>query len=65
MEGGIFHQGKWLLIRRSEEEEHAAGMLSLVGGKCEQEGNTVNILERTVQREIFEEIGVKWPFLSM
>jgi 8-oxo-dGTP diphosphatase len=46
------------MIRRSEKEEHAPGMIALPGGKTEVEGNTTDILERTVRREIEEETGV-------
>ncbi|WP_201714029.1 NUDIX hydrolase [Rossellomorea arthrocnemi] len=59
VEGAIHRNGKWLLIRRSHKEEHAGGMLSLVGGKCELEGNSIDILERTLQREVFEEVGLE------
>lgn len=34
-------------------------MLSLVGGKVESDGQSADILERTIKREILEEIGVK------
>jgi 8-oxo-dGTP diphosphatase len=57
VEGAIHRDGKWLLILRSEKEEHAGGTLSLVGGKCEIEGVSSDILERTLKREIFEEVG--------
>ncbi|WP_421385258.1 NUDIX hydrolase [Bacillus salacetis] len=57
VEGAIHRNGKWLLIFRNEKEEHAGGSLSLVGGKCELEGTSSNILERTLKREIFEEVG--------
>ncbi|MGD6801845.1 NUDIX domain-containing protein [Rossellomorea vietnamensis] len=57
VEGAIHRDGKWLLILRSEKEEHAGGQLSLVGGKCDIEGVSSDILERTLQREIFEEVG--------
>lgn len=57
VEGAINRNGKWLLIRRSEKEEHAGGSLSLVGGQCDVEGFSSDILERTLQREIFEEVG--------
>ncbi|MGG3915907.1 NUDIX hydrolase [Rossellomorea vietnamensis] len=57
VEGAIHRDGKWLLILRSEKEEHAGGTLSLVGGKCEMEGVSSDILERTLIREIFEEVG--------
>ncbi|MFD2446886.1 NUDIX hydrolase [Bacillus sp. CGMCC 1.16607] len=59
VEGAIRKNDKWLIIERSKKEEHAGGMLSLVGGKVDIEGNTSDILERTVKREIFEEVGVK------
>ncbi|UTE76715.1 NUDIX domain-containing protein [Rossellomorea sp. KS-H15a] len=59
VEGAIHREGKWLLILRSEKEEHAGGTLSLVGGKCEIEGVSSDILERTLKREIFEEVGSK------
>lgn len=50
VEGAIRRNAKWLLILRSEKEEHAGGSLSLVGGKCEIEGNSSDILESTLQR---------------
>ncbi|MCA1054012.1 NUDIX domain-containing protein [Rossellomorea aquimaris] len=59
VEGAIHRNGKWLLIRRSEKEEHAAGCLSLVGGKCDREGVSSDILERTLKREIQEEVGTE------
>jgi 8-oxo-dGTP diphosphatase len=59
VEGAIFRDDKWLIIKRSKKEEHAGGLLALVGGKVEQEGNSSDILERTVKREIFEEVNVK------
>lgn len=58
VEGAIFKEDKWLMIKRSNKEEHAGGSLSLVGGKVELEGNTIDILERTLRREISEEVGV-------
>ncbi|WP_102706827.1 NUDIX hydrolase [Terribacillus saccharophilus] len=58
VEGAIYRDGKWLMIKRSEKEEHAAGCLSMVGGKCDLEGVSTDILERTLKREIFEEVGI-------
>ncbi|MGX9134159.1 NUDIX hydrolase [Rummeliibacillus sp. JY-2-4R] len=46
------------MIERSKKEEHAGGLLSLVGGKVDIEGDSSDILERTVKREILEEVGV-------
>ncbi|UCZ52143.1 NUDIX domain-containing protein [Bacillus shivajii] len=58
VEAAIYDNGKWLIIERSKKEEHAGGLLSLVGGKVDDEGNSFDILERTVKREIMEEVGV-------
>lgn len=59
VEGAIHRDGKWLIITRSEKEEHAAGCLSMVGGKCDLEDVSSDILERTLKREIFEEVGIE------
>lgn len=59
VEGAVFRDGKWLVIERSKKEGHAGGLLSLVGGTVDPEGFSSNILERTVQREMFEEVGVR------
>ncbi len=58
VEGAIVRDGYYLLVIRGSEETHAAGLLSLVGGKVEDASNTTNILEDTLRREIQEEIGV-------
>ncbi|RKL64720.1 DNA mismatch repair protein MutT [Salipaludibacillus neizhouensis] len=59
VEGAVYKEGKWLIISRSLKEGHAGGLLSLVGGTVENEGNSTKILERTLRRELFEEVGVK------
>ena len=59
VEAAVKKDNKWLIIGRSEKEEHAGGLLSLVGGTVEKEGNSRNILERTLRRELFEEVGIK------
>lgn len=59
VEAAIFKNDHWLIIERSKKEEHAGGLLSLVGGKVESEGNASYILEKTVKREIFEEVGIQ------
>lgn len=59
VEGAVFREDKWLIIERSTKEAHAGGLLSLVGGTVENEGNSEDILERTLKRELFEEVGVK------
>jgi 8-oxo-dGTP diphosphatase len=58
VEGAIFKEGKWLIIERSINEDHAGGELSLVGGTAENEGFSSDLLERTVKREIHEEVGI-------
>ncbi|MFF2479999.1 NUDIX hydrolase [Paenibacillus sp. NPDC058071] len=59
VEGAVCRNDKWLLITRSAEEEHAGGTLSLVGGKVDVEGSSLEILERTVKRELYEEVGIE------
>jgi len=58
VEAAIFKEDRWLIIERSIKEEHAGGLHSLVGGKVEIEGNSEDILDRTVKREIYEEVGI-------
>lgn len=58
VEAAIYRNEKWLIVQRSDKEEHAAGELALVGGKVDDEGNSTDILERTLIREVEEEVGV-------
>jgi 8-oxo-dGTP diphosphatase len=58
VDAAIHHEGKWLIIERSTKEEHAGGLLSLVGGTVEEQDGTMDILEDTVKREVYEEVGV-------
>jgi len=58
VEAAIYKGNRWLIIERSKKEEHAGGLLSLVGGKVELEGSSQDILERTIRREIYEEVDV-------
>ncbi|MCG7343407.1 NUDIX domain-containing protein [Sporosarcina sp. ACRSL] len=57
-EVAIYREGRYLLGRRSEKEEHAPGGIGLIGGKVELEGASSDILERTVAREVEEEVGL-------
>lgn len=59
VEGAIYKGDKWLIVKRSEKEEHAPGLLSMVGGKVETTVTQNNVLEETVIREITEEVGIK------
>lgn len=59
VEGAIRENDRWIMIERSNKEEHAGGLLSLVGGKVETIDHSSNVLENTLRREIFEEIGIQ------
>ena len=59
VEAAINHEGKWLVIERSQIEEHAGGMLSLVGGKVEQGQQPVEMLESNLKREVLEEVDLE------
>jgi len=59
VEAAIYKGDKWLVIKRSEKEEHAPGAISLVGGKVELNEASLNILEETLKREIMEEVGIR------
>ena len=58
VEAAIYKGDKWFIIKRSENEEHAPGILSHVGGKVEDNGAEMNVLESNLLREIFEEVGI-------
>jgi ADP-ribose pyrophosphatase YjhB (NUDIX family) len=47
----LHHGDRWLLIRRGDPEEHAAGTLAGVGGKVEAPGLVPEALEATARRE--------------
>jgi 8-oxo-dGTP pyrophosphatase MutT (NUDIX family) len=59
VEAAIRKDNKWLIIERGKKEKHAGGLLSLVGGKVDKEGNSADILERSLRREILEEVGIE------
>jgi ADP-ribose pyrophosphatase YjhB (NUDIX family) len=59
IEGAIAKDNKYLIIQRGLKEEHAAGKMSLVGGKVEFESDENEIIEQTLKREIQEEVGVE------
>ncbi len=58
VEAAIYRDDRWLIIRRSELEEHAPGTLSLVGGKVDGTTSCASVLEETLRREIAEEVGI-------
>jgi len=47
------------MIVRGEDETHAPGALSFVGGKVEDAEVAADILEVTLRREILEEVGLE------
>lgn len=59
VEGFIADNDRYLMVIRSDREEHAPGTLSVPGGKVETAGFAAAILEATLRREIMEEVGVE------
>lgn len=59
VEAAIYKNDKWLIIKRSEKEERAPGILSIVGRKVETKISENNVLEETLIREIMEEVDVQ------
>ncbi|MFT8310542.1 MAG: NUDIX domain-containing protein [Sporolactobacillus sp.] len=59
VEAAIYQGGRWLIIKRSEKEEHAAGLLALVGGKVDLSDQPNDVLEHALRREIKEEIAIE------
>ncbi|MFC7176480.1 NUDIX domain-containing protein [Halosegnis marinus] len=54
----VVRDGEYLLIRRADGEDHAAGLLGLPGGKLEAPPVESDVLERTARRDLREEVGV-------
>jgi ADP-ribose pyrophosphatase YjhB (NUDIX family) len=59
VEAAILKNGQYLMIVRGEQESHAPGVLTLVGGKVESAGDVHNILEETLRREVREEVAIE------
>ncbi|AFK18274.1 NUDIX domain-containing protein [Haloferax mediterranei ATCC 33500] len=59
VEGAVARDGKYLLIERAPEEEHAAGVLAFPGGKVEQSPGHTAPIEATARRELNEEVGIE------
>lgn len=57
--GAIYKDDKWLMIKRSEKEEYAPGIIAMVGGKVENHGEEYDILENSLRREAMEEVGIE------
>lgn len=58
VEGVILIDDRWLLIKRSMQEEHEPGAISLVGGRVETTGFSYDVLEQSLIREVTEEINM-------
>lgn len=58
VEGAIIHEGRYLVILRSEHEAHAAGVLAFPGGSVEPGDHEPSILEKTLRREVWEETSI-------
>lgn len=59
IEAAVVRDGRYLIVKRGPDEEHAPGALSLVGGKIEARDQLDNAVEATLHREIFEEVGLR------
>jgi len=59
VEIAVVRSGRFLLVRRSADEEYAAGVLALPGGKVDPRTVADHVLEETAKRELFEEVGLK------
>lgn len=58
VEVAVVREGRFLLTVRSDEEEYAAGVLALPGGKVEPRSVDQDVLELTARREVLEETGL-------
>ena len=59
VEGAILRGERYLMILRGENESHAAGTLSMPGGKVELDEIGNDVLETALKREIQEEVGLE------
>jgi len=58
VEAAIYRDGEYLLVERAADEDHASGHLALVGGTVEGSTHDPGTFERTVHREVREEVDV-------
>lgn len=64
VEAAVWREGAYLLATRADAEDHAAGQRALVGGTVDASPAPEEPLERTVERELREEVGVAVSDLS-
>ncbi len=55
----VARDGEFLLIERSVQEEHGAGLLAFPGGKLEADPGERGVLRATACREVREETGIE------
>ncbi len=58
----VYKDNKVLISQRSFEEEHEPGKWTIPGGKVENEETeeeVFNIVEKTIKKEVMEEVGVE------
>jgi 8-oxo-dGTP diphosphatase len=58
VEAAIRRDDQYLLLVRSDDEEHAAGEYGLPGGTVEVEESAGEVLEDALRREVREEVGL-------
>jgi len=58
VKGWVEKDGKFLLAKRGDQELHKPGIWSLPGGKVENETEEPDILQKTLRKEIKEEVNV-------
>lgn len=54
----VNEEGKFLLGKRSMDEDVFPGLWSIPGGKVEHEPKQLDVLENNVKKEVLEEFGV-------
>lgn len=64
VEAAIKKADKYLIIKRSQKEEHSPGTLSLPGGKVDVSEVSPGALEEALRREILEETDLRIGDLS-
>lgn len=55
----VVDDDQYLFIERSQDKDHAAGMLAFPGGRVEQPPGGTETIEQTARRELSEEVGVE------
>jgi 8-oxo-dGTP diphosphatase len=58
VDAAVVRGDEYLVVERSSDEEHAAGLLAFPGGKIEADVGT-EAIEATARREVREETGVE------